>query len=59
MSVIDIAASASRRSSTLRAIGPVLDISCGPMPRSGDDALYAGTRPKLGRNPWMPQAYAG
>ncbi len=31
-------------------------MSCGPIPRSGDEAFQAGMRPKLGRKPWTPQA---
>jgi hypothetical protein len=52
-----IAARATRRSATRRASGPWVDIS---WPESGRSAamvgLKAGTRPKLGRMPAIPQA---
>ena len=53
------ATSPARRSAMLRPMGPDTAISCGPIPRSGPDALNAATRPSVGRSPCTPQAYAG
>ena len=40
----------------VRAKGPDTAEICGPMVRSGSDALKAGIRPIVGRRPCTPQA---
>ena len=50
-SLPDIAASAILRSPMVRASGPETAEICGPMVRSGSEALKAAMRPTVGRRP--------